>query len=56
MKNQISIPRTDLIRETALLLGFQRVGQNVERYIDEGISLLLKTKRVKESDEMIILS
>jgi len=56
MKNQISIPQTDLIRETALLLGFQRVGQNVERYIDEGISLLLKTKRVKESDEMIILS
>lgn len=39
LKQQISLPMSDLIRETARLFGFQRTGSQVEQFVQEGIEL-----------------
>lgn len=37
LRQQISLPVADLVRETALLLGFQRMGQTIQRVVGAAI-------------------
>jgi hypothetical protein len=40
LRQQISLPVPDLVRETARLFGFQRTGSQVEQFVNAGIDLL----------------
>lgn len=50
LKHQISLNHEDLIRETAKLFGFARIGGNVERAICGGIDLVLKDGLAKNQN------
>lgn len=55
MTEQGSMPRADLIRETGRLLGFQRIGQNVEKSVQAGIALLEQRGRLTTREEVMVL-
>lgn len=42
LREQISLPEVDLIREVARLFGFQRTGSTVEQHLRHGITLLIQ--------------
>jgi Protein of unknown function (DUF4011)/REase_MTES_1575/AAA domain/Protein of unknown function (DUF3320) len=42
LSNQIGLPREDLIRETARILGYQRIGKAVEPAMNLGIEIAIK--------------
>ena len=54
LASQVSLPMSDLIREVARLLGFQRTGQTVEQYIRKGVELLLGRGCAAEHNGMIV--
>lgn len=54
LEQSVSLPTTDLVRETARLLGFQRAGREVDISIREGIETLLKKGVAKEDEGMIV--
>lgn len=54
IEQQISLPMSDLIRETARIFGFQRTGQNVEIRMRAGINVLLARSGAEEQDGMVI--
>jgi very-short-patch-repair endonuclease len=54
LNGQVSLPLTDLVRETARLFGFQRVGQSVESYMRAGVEVLLQRGDAVEQGEMIV--
>ncbi len=54
LEQNISLPMNDLIRETARLFGFQRTGQNVDKYFRIGIKMVLKEGRAREENGMIV--
>ena len=45
LKQQIALPQEDLARETAKLLGFGRVTDNIASYMNTGIALLHQMER-----------
>lgn len=51
IRNSISLPRQDLVRETARLLGFQRVGGTVEECTNRGIAIMLGRGCAKMDNE-----
>lgn len=51
LTEQIGLPRTDLIRETAKLLGYTRSGNVVVSMAQGGIQLALKTGRISEGQD-----
>ncbi|MES2331853.1 MAG: DUF3320 domain-containing protein [Bacteroidota bacterium] len=53
---QISLSRADLIRETAKLFGFSKVGNNVEAAMNLGINLALKSGIAKDQNGRIAVS
>ena len=55
LRAQISLPRDELIREVARLLGFQRLGQAVELHVSAGIDFLLESGTVRVADDNIVL-
>jgi hypothetical protein len=54
LASQVSLPMSDLIREAARLLGFQRTGQTVDQYIRKGVELLLGRGCAAEQNGMIV--
>jgi Superfamily I DNA and RNA helicases and helicase subunits len=54
LEQHVSLPATDLVRETARVLGYQRTGPAVEKAVREGISLLMKRAGAKQEDNVII--
>lgn len=56
LKQQISLPRDDLVKETARLFGFLRIGQNVDSRIREAIDLLVKRGRIADNGENIAMA
>jgi very-short-patch-repair endonuclease len=54
LEQHISLPLEDLVRETARIFGFQRIGPNVDKAMRSGISLLLKKGDSKEEKGIII--
>ncbi len=53
LKQQISLPTADLIRETAKLFGFSRMGGNVEMAIQKGIELAAEKGFVTVGNERV---
>ena len=56
LTNQISLPADDLIRETARLFGYARIGGNVEQAMKMGIKHALKKGIIAENNERIVLN
>ncbi|KAA0888137.1 DUF3320 domain-containing protein [Oryzomonas rubra] len=54
LEQHVSLPVADLVRETARLFGYQRIGQNVDKAIRGGIKWLVISGRAKEEDGVII--
>lgn len=55
LENSISIPKDDLMKETAKLFGFQRMGNTITQIIGKQISLLLESKLIEEQNDFIVL-
>lgn len=47
LKNQISLEKQDLIRETAALFGFTRIGEVVETSVTNGINYAVSTEKAR---------
>jgi hypothetical protein len=56
LKEQISLSKDDLIRETAKLFMFSKVGNNVENAMKQGIKVALENKYAKENNGRIVCS
>ncbi len=56
LKNQISLTRLDLLRESAKLFGYARIGTNVETAMSSGIKLAIERKHAYAENERISLS
>ena len=54
LNQHISLPLDDLVRETARLLGYQRLGPRVEPAIRRGIAVLLRRPTAREEGGMVI--
>lgn len=54
LNQHISLPTDDLVRETARLLGYQRLGPRVEPAIRRGIAVLLRRPTAREEGGMVI--
>lgn len=46
LRHQVSLPKDDLIRETAMLLGFQRAGATIQRVVGQGVELAAERQSV----------
>jgi len=53
---QISLSKADLIRETAKLFGFSKVGNNVEAAMNSGITLALNIGIAKDQNGRIAIN
>jgi len=53
---QFSLPRADLIRETARLFGFARIGNNVEEICSRGIDHALSINLIAVQNEKMIVA
>jgi len=56
LTNQISLPEDDLIKETARLFGYARIGTNVEQAMKQGIEYALKSEMILKNNDRLILS
>lgn len=54
LKNQISLPKADLIREGAKLFGYSRVGANLEQAMNQGIAKAIEMGFAYEQGERIV--
>ena len=55
LEGHIAMPRKDLCRETARVLGWPRLGSTVERCMDEGIARLLERGDAREDGDNIVM-
>lgn len=53
LEQNVSLPITDLVRETARLLGYQRTGTAVDKSMRSGIGFLVKNGRAKEENGVV---
>jgi very-short-patch-repair endonuclease len=56
LSHQISLTRIDLIRETAKLFGYSRVGTNVEYAMGQGINKAIELGSVEEKDTRVVFT
>jgi hypothetical protein len=56
LTHQISLPPDDLVRETARLFGYARIGANVEQAMKLGIDYALQKGIITENNDRIILT
>ena len=56
LQRQISLPKEDLVRETARLFGIQRMGNKVISSMESGIEILSKRNRCELNNAMVTLS
>ena len=54
LSEQVSLPMDDLIRETARMLGYKRMGDRLDEIIREGIKLLLDRNAAFEADGIVV--
>lgn len=54
LEQHISLPMTDLIRETARMFGFQRTGPTVDKSMRNGIGLLVRKGEAKEEGGVVV--
>ncbi len=55
LRNQISLPAEDMVKEAAHLLGYSRMGGNVEQSMKTGIEYALGTRKVIQNDHRLVL-
>lgn len=55
LEQHISLPLVDLVRETARLFGYSRLGQNVDKAMRSGIEVLVWSGRAKEADGVVVV-
>ena len=55
LTNQISLPEDDLIKETARLFGYARIGTNVEQSMKLGIEYALKREMILKNNDRLVL-
>lgn len=55
LTNQISLPEDDLIKETARLFGYARIGTNVEQSMKLGIEYALKSEMILKNNDRLVL-
>jgi hypothetical protein len=51
LRQQVSLPKSELIRESALVLGFQRTGGMIQRIVGQAIDQALQGKAVCADDD-----
>jgi len=56
LTNQISLPADDLVKETARLFGYARLGGNVEQAMKTGIEHAFQKGMIAENNERIVLT
>jgi very-short-patch-repair endonuclease len=56
LTTQISLPEEDLIRETARMFGYARMGGNLEQVMKMGIEYALQKGIIAENNERIVLA
>jgi hypothetical protein len=56
LTNQISLPPDDLVKETARLFGYARLGGNVEQAMKTGTEYALQKGMIAENNERIVLT
>jgi hypothetical protein len=56
LKANISIPADDLAKETARLLGFQRIGTRVRKRIDAGVAILCARGDASSENDIVTLA
>lgn len=54
LKQHVSLPMADLVRESARLLGFQRTGMTIDKIMRMGITRLLELGEATEENGMIV--
>lgn len=55
LEQHVSLPVADLVRETARLFGYSRLGQNVDKAMRSGIEVLVWSGRAKEADGVVVV-
>ena len=55
LRQHISVPEADLVRETGRLFGFQRSGERIERRMLAGIEILIQRGAARRDDSAITL-
>lgn len=55
LTNQISLPEDDLIKETARLFGYARIGTNVDQAMRQGIEYALKSEMIQKNSDRLVL-
>ncbi len=55
LTNQISLPEDDLVKETARLFGYARIGANVEQAMRLGIEYAIKGNMILKNNDRLIL-
>lgn len=53
LEQHVSLPVADLVRETARLFGYARLGQNVDKAMKSGIEVLVWSSRAREEGGVI---
>ena len=57
LRNHISAPKADVVRETARLLGFSRSGSRVEAHVRAGVDLLVQRGSAElKGDDVVLVS
>jgi hypothetical protein len=56
LESHLSAPLDELIRETARLFGFQRVGRVVDERIRRGIEALVQSGRARREEGSVVLA
>jgi len=56
LRQNLSAPRSDLIRETSRLFGFQRTGRLLEERMSAGVDLLVESGRASEANGVVTLT
>lgn len=54
--NQVSLPKNELVRESAKIFGFSRIGNNVELSMHKGITAAITKGYAREEDNRIIFN
>lgn len=55
LKNQVSLPAEDLIKETARLFGYARLGGNVEHAMKQGVDFALEARMILNNNDRLVL-
>ncbi len=56
IKNNIGITKNDLLQTTTSLLGYNRMGNNIQSKLEQSISNLLRSRKIKEVNQQYFIN